>query len=237
MDVNMMIENAIKNDIEEVFTTILEQHNYILPISARSRSGAEISDYLEDSFVNYFSMYSHPRIYNPQESPKGATKNPYDFCFNYRCDNYQFDDLIWGDIKATKFSYDDSNPDLGTPEKIIKFILDGHFYLLFVFFEYESTDNNMTKFRAFDDGKYVHCQFLKDIHHSVRINPKPQFQVNIHEPDEYRTREEFLDLFHTKYQESIDRIIEKQSKKKEQLDSRFAEMKNRLKSYPKKNDD
>ncbi|MBC5657117.1 hypothetical protein DXC57_08730 [Clostridium sp. TF06-15AC] len=227
-------ENIMKSDIEEVFTNILAEHNYLFPISARSRSGAEISDYLEDSFVEYLNNHPHIRIYNPKGAPKGATKNPYDFCFNYKCEEYNYDDLIWGDIKATKFSYADSNPDLGTPEKIIKFIMDGHFYLMFVFLEYDATEDNQTKFRPFDDGRYVHCQFLKDINHTVRINPKPQFQVNINEPEEYRTREEFLELFYVKYQESIDRIIEKQTKKKAELDSRFDDLGKRLLIYAKK---
>lgn len=75
---------------------------------------------------------------------------------------------------------------------------------------------------------------MKDINHTVRINPKPQFQVNIHEPEEYRTREEFLELFHTKYKESIDRIIAKQEDKKSKLDKRFDDMKQRLDIYNKK---
>lgn len=225
------LELLLKKDIEGVFTQVLEEHNYMFPISAKSRSGAEISDYLEDCFVEHLTSNPHKRIYNPLGAPKGATKNPYDFCFNYKCDEANFDDLIWGDLKATKFSYADSNPDLGTPEKIIKFILDGHFYLLFVFLEYEATEDNQTKFIPFDDGRYVHCQFLKDIHHSVRINPKPQFQVNIHEPEEYRNREEFLELFYTKYKESINRIIAKQEDKKSKLDNRFENMKKRLDTY------
>lgn len=231
------LEELMKRDIEIVFTNILKEHHYIFPISAKSRSGAEISDYLEDAFVEYLLLHQHPRIYNPLGAPKGATKNPYDFCFNYKCTDIGYDDLIWGDIKATKRSYDDSNPDLGTPEKIIKFIMDGHFYLMFVFLEYDSTEDNQTIFLPFEDGKYVHCQFLKDIHHSVRINPKPQFQVNINEPEEYRTREEFLQLFHTKYNESINRNIAKQEKKKANLDQRFDSMKERLKTYGQKLDD
>ena len=138
------IEILMKTDIEEVFTKILQKNNYTLPISSKSRSGAEISDYLEDAFVNYFKDNNHSRIYNPLSSPKGATKNPYDFCFNYTCDG--FDDLIWGDIKAINYSYDNSNPDLGTPEKVIKFIMDGHFYIMFVFLKYQPTYDNKTKF-------------------------------------------------------------------------------------------
>ena len=197
-------ENQMKEDIENIFTEILKENNYTINISSKSRSGAEISDYLEDSFVEYMRKNPHEKIFDPQGAPKDNTKNPYDFCFEYRADN--FVDIIWGDIKATKHSYKDSNPDLGTPEKVIKFILEGHFYLMFVFFEYESIESDRTKFIRFSDGKYVHCRFLKDVHHSVRINPKPQFQVNINEPEEYRSIDEFVELFYTRYKESIKKV-------------------------------
>lgn len=225
------LEQLMKQDIETIFTDILHEHDYTFPISAKSRAGAEISDYLEDYFVHHLSIHQHKRIYNPLGSPKGNPKNPFDICFNYSCPEANFDDLIWVDIKATNNSYKNSNPDLGTPEKIIDFIMDGHFYLMFIFFKYEATKDNKIRFIAFDDRKYVHCQFLKDINHSIRINPKPQFQVNIHEPEEYRTRDEFLELFYSKYQESIDRNIAKQNKKKSELDNRFDAMKKRLESY------
>lgn len=224
------IEIKIKNEIETAFSNILKSNNYIFPISAKSRSGAEISDYLEDSIVDYYKNNSS-YISNVLGAPKGKTKNPYDFCFDFTDNETNFKDLIWADIKATKHSYNDSNPDLGTPEKIIKFILDGHFYLLFVFFEYESTDDNQTKFIPFNDGKYVHCQFLKDINHTVRINPKPQFQVNINEPEEYRSINDFINLFYKKYQESIDRIVHIQEKKKNQLDYRFENIKQKISYY------
>lgn len=228
------LEELMKSDIEAIFTNILAEYHFMLPISAKSRSGAEISDYLEDGFVNYVNSHQHQRVYSPLGSPKGATKNPYDFCFRYKCYEAAFDDLIWGDIKAAKFSYSDSNPDLGTPEKLIKFIMDGHFYIMFVFLQYEATADHQTKFIPFHDGKYVHCQFLKDIHHTVRINPKPQFQVNIHEPEEYRTREEFVELFYQKYRESIDRNIAKQEKKKSELEERFEAMRQRMRLYAEK---
>lgn len=218
-------EDLMKKDIEDAFEQIIKQYNYILPISSKSRGGAEISDYLEDGIVNYFSLNKHERIYNVLGSPKGSTKNPYDFCFNYKNPEFGFDDLIWADIKATKTSYADSNPDLGTPTKMIKFMLDGHFYLVFVFFEYDSTTDGNTKFIPFENGKYTKVTLLKDINHTVRINPKPQFQVNINEPAEYRIKEEFIDLFLKKYKESVDRIIKIQLKKKETLDDIFDEIK------------
>lgn len=219
-------EEQMKEDLKQVFDNVLKKYNYKLPISSNSRSGAEISDYLEDGFVEYLQEHPHKRIYNALGSPKGATKNPYDFCFNYRNDNpFEFDDLVWGDIKATKRTYKDSNPDLGTPEKMIKFMLDGHFYLVFIFFEYDSTDDGSTQFLKFEDGNYVRVMFLKDISSTVRINPKPQFQCNIHEPEEYRTREEFVDMFLKKYKESNDRIINIQMKKKASLDAKFDKIK------------
>ncbi len=229
------IEKLMKKDIEGIYNKILSQHKYILPISAKSRSGAEISDFLEDCFVKILSEEPHSRVYNPKGAPKGKTKNPYDFCFNYyfKTDDLSFDDLIWGDIKATKHTYKDSNPDLGTPEKIIDFIMDGHFYLMFVLFEYEPTNDNKTRFIKFEDGKYVHCQFLKDINHTVRINPKPQFQVNISEPEEYRTKKEFIDLFQQKYSESLDRIITNALKKKAELPNRFDMLKIKINDYQK----
>lgn len=225
------LETLMKEDIESVFNSILIEHNYIFPISAKSRAGAEISNYLEDSFVNYFIAHSHDRIYNALSAPKGKTKNPYDFCFNYKCTEANFDDLIWGDIKALHSSYKDSNPDIGTPEKVIKFIMDGHFYLMYVLFKYEAATDTEIKFLAFEDGKYVHCQFLKDVHHTVHITPKPQFQVNFNQPEEYRTRDEFIDFFYTKYLESINRNIVIQNKKKSELGARFEVMKERLEAY------
>lgn len=217
-------EDLMKTDLKYIYNAILEENNYILPISAKSRSGAEISDYLEDGFVDYLNRNPHPRIYNQKGAPKGSTKNPYDFCFNYKNKDFNFDDLIWGDIKATKKSYSNSNPDLGTPNKMIKFMLEGHFYLVFVFVEYDATDDGQTIFLPFEDGEYVHVVFLKDISSTVRINPKPQFQVNIHETEEYRTKAEFLDLFLKKYKESVERIMIKQIQKKDTLDKTFEEI-------------
>lgn len=220
-------EQIMKNDIKDVFENILEVHNYILPIKSRTRSGSEISDFLEDYFVNYLKENSHLRIYNPDSAPKGKTKNPYDFKFNYKFEeeNLKFDDVVWGDIKASKFSYADSNPDLGTPTKIINFMLDGHFYIMFVFLEYESTKDDKIKFIRFENGDYVKIILLKDIHNSVRINPKPQFQVNIHKSEEYRTKDEFVDLFFRKYKESNERIIKKANKKNLELDNIFNKIK------------
>lgn len=230
MDNAKNIEDSIKLSIEKAFETILKNLNYTLPISANSRSGAEISDYLEDELVKFFSKFTHDNISNLIGAPKGKTKNPFDFAFDYHQND--FSDFIWADIKAININYEDSNPDLGTPNKIIDFILDNHFYLLFVLIKYKP-DKNQTLIIPDKDGKYVKCIFLKDINKSVRINPKPQFQVGINEKEEYRTIEEFIILFKNKYKESLERIIEKAQKKQKGLDETFEKLELKIKNYKK----
>lgn len=220
------LETLLKQDVEKIFLSIFKEQQYILPITAVSRQGEEISKFLEKRFAEYIDRIGHERISDAKASPDGSTKSPYDFCFNYEKEN--FNDLIWGDIKATNIAYKDSNPDLGTPEKIIQFIMDGHFYILYVFIEYKDCNNSTVKIIQNNEGSFVRCQLLKDIHHSVRINPKPQLQVNIHKPEEYRTKLEFVKLLKKKYEESIQRNIEKQKRKQENLDKRFDNLFNML---------
>ncbi len=224
-------ETKMKDDIEHIFNSFLSEHNYTLPISAHARAGAEVSDYLEDWFVGYVLEHTHDRIYNPQGAPKENTKNPFDFCFNYKNEEYHdFDDLVWGDIKAIKSTGAGSNPDLGTPKKVIDFIKDGHFYILYVLVKYKPTKDGYIQLIKFDDEKYVHCVFLKDMG-KFRINPKPQFQANITEQEEYRTREEFVKLFYKKYMESVKRNLEKQKKKQKELPDIFAFLENQINEY------
>lgn len=222
-------EETLKNDIEKVFEDILQKLGYVVDIRANARAGAEISDFLEDKFVEYFNINSHERIYNPKSAPKDKTKNPWDIKFNYKYKDPDtgevIDELVWGDIKATKNTYNDSNPDLGTPTKVIKFMLDGHFYILFIFFEYTPTSDFKTQFVQFENGKYVKTVFLKDMSETIRINPKPQFQVNINEEHTYRNKEQFIQMFEKKYNESLDRIIENVNKKRKKIKKQFEEIK------------
>jgi len=227
MDIKIF-EETMKRDIEKVFEDILKEFGYILDIRANARAGAEISDTLEDSFIEYFNKTKHPRIYNPESAPKEKTKNPWDIKFNYLYKDQQtgetVDELIWGDIKATKNTYNDSNPDLGTPTKIIRFMLEGHYYLLFILFEYVPTSDFKTQFVAFENGKYVKTVFLKDMNETLRINPKPQFQININEEPIYRNKAEFVEMFERKYNESLDRIIENVNRKRKQIKKQFSDI-------------
>ncbi len=203
------LEKLIIEEVNKVVTQII--HDYPeLNISAKARAGAEVSDFLEEKFVEYSSRNKFFK--DSEKSPKGATKNPWDaktiFCFK----NLQ--EIIWIDFKALKTSGKDSNPDIGTPNKIINFIKAGNFYLLYIYVFYEETQNGLKFVKI--DGDFTTSYFLKDIHHSFRRNPKNQLQVNMSEPPEYRSREEFIKLLMKKIGESHERqikILEKALKK------------------------
>ena len=172
-----------------------------LNISAKARAGAEVSDFLEEKFVEYSAKNKFFK--NSEKSPKGATKNPWDaktiFCYK------DIQEIIWIDFKALKMSGKDSNPDIGTPNKIVTFIKEGNFYLLYIYVFYEETNDGL-KFVKLNDG-YTESYFLKDINHTFRRNPKNQLQVNMSEPPEYRTREDFVRLLMKKIKESHERQI------------------------------
>ena len=226
------LENMIKEEIKHIFTKIIEKNNFTFKISANSRAGAEISDFLENEFVKYGNNNDKINISEFQSSEKKNTKSPFDFKFDYTFN--EFHDTIWGDIKATKQTQSDSNPDLGTPTKLIKFINEGHFYILFVFVEYIPIENGI-RFVKFEDGSFVKCIFLKDFDNSLRINPKPQFQININFEENYRTHLDFLDLFKRKYKESLERNIKNAESKLIKLDSEFEELEKNIKFYIDKN--
>jgi len=116
-------ENLVRETLSNIIEEIILK-NTVLDISAKSRAGAEISDWLEKAFV--CATKNHKFLLNSEAAPKGKTKNPWDA----RCDfNYNgHNEEIWIDFKAFKRSGIDSNPDIGTPNKIIKFIEDGGFY-------------------------------------------------------------------------------------------------------------
>lgn len=199
----MQIKDFEKLILEEVDRIILEiiKDYPELSISAKARVGAEVSDFLEERFVEYGRQSDV--FQSCEKSPKGATKNPWDakalFCFN----NHQ--EIIWIDFKAIKTSGLDSNPDIGTPTKVINLIKDGNFYLLYSYIFYEETQKGLRFVKV--DGKFAKSYFLKDIHHSFRRNPKNQLQVNISQPPEYRSREDFIKLLMKKLKESHERQI------------------------------
>ncbi|OGF20630.1 hypothetical protein A2Y83_03700 [Candidatus Falkowbacteria bacterium RBG_13_39_14] len=193
-------ENLIVNEMDKVILKIINDFQE-LNISAKARAGAEISDFLEDKFVKYTK---NDKFFTKSEkSPRGATKNPWDaktvFCLN------NFQEIIWIDFKALKTSGKDSNPDIGTPNKIVSFIKEGNFYLLYIYVFYEETKKGLKFVKI--NGEYTKSYFLKDINHTFRRNPKNQLQVNMSELPKYRSREDFIKLLVNKIRESHERQI------------------------------
>jgi len=213
-------ENLILTELRSVTENILAK-NLTPNISAKARAGAEISDLLEKQFV--IETQKHQYFKKSQSSPEGATKNPWD-AMTYFCLNGH-KELIWIDFKAVKVSSADSNPDIGTPDKIIDLINQGYFYLAYIFVYYEETENGL-KFVNNIDNELVKIYFLKDISSTFRRNPKNQLQVNISAKPEKRSRAEFINILFDKISESHKRQIEISKKKLKEIEE--SEIKDRL---------
>ena len=123
-------EELIISQLQVVVEKIIEDYPR-LEISARARAGAEISDWVEEKFVEY--TREHRYFHSCESAPKGSTKNPWDARTRFRLEN-NVDEEVWIDFKAFKMSSANSNPDIGTPRKIISLISGGNFYLVFGYF-------------------------------------------------------------------------------------------------------
>jgi hypothetical protein len=198
-------EDLIREQINEIVLGIVAKDQY-LNISTKSRAGAEISDWLEKRFVE--ATKNHQYLKNSESAPQGKTKNPWDArtFFTYR----NHSEEIWIDFKAFKLSSEDSNPDIGTPDKIIKFIARGGFYLLYVHTYYEEQEHGLRFVQK--DGVFTNSYFLKDISPTVRRTPTNQLQVNMSAQPTYRTRKEFIELLMEKIREGLVRQLENAKK-------------------------
>lgn len=203
-------ENRILSELDTIITNIIKSTNS-LSISAKSRAGAEISDWLEKEFVK--ATQNHQYFTNSESAPAGQTKNPWDARTFFKAN--QISEEIWVDFKAIKITSADSNPDIGTPNKVIRFIEQGNFYIVYIYVYYQPNDNGLEFVKH--NNKYTKTYFLKDIHHTFRRNPKNQLQVNISQDIEYRSREEFINLLYEKLAESHRRQIEISTKKLTEL--------------------
>lgn len=193
-------ENLILEKLKQVIDSIINDYSE-LNISAKARAGAEISDWMEEKFVEY--TQNHDFFEDSESSPKGSTKNPWDARTVFKLNDFK--EEIWIDFKAFKITSADSNPDIGTPNKIIKFINAGNFYHAFIHVFYRSKGNGLEFVEH--EHSFSKLYFLKDISSTFRRNPKNQLQVNISAPPEYRTREQFIKLLIEKIKESHTRQI------------------------------
>ena len=217
-------EDSLKKDLEKIFEEIIKDMQGTINLRVQSRAGAEISDIFEKKFVEYANRNICANIFNPECSPEGATKNPFDIKFNYKINEH--DELIWGDIKAFNSRYRNSNPDMGTINKVLKFMLDGHFYIVFILMQYTAIDDNTIILEKYPDtNSRVKVELLKDIDKSFRLNPKNQLQVNYKAPFKYRTKKDFILLLEQKYKESFEREFIKAEKKLKEAEKLFNKVK------------
>lgn len=204
-------EKIILSELKTVVEKIIVE-NQEPNISAKSRAGAEISSMLEELYVA--ETANHKYLQKSVASPAGATKNPWDamthFCINGH------EEVIWIDFKAVKVSSADSNPDIGTPDKIIELIYSGYFYLVYIFVYYEETKTGLN-FVKNSDNELVKIYFLKDISSTFRRNPKNQLQVNISAKPQERTREDFINVLFAKIEDSHKRQIQISNKALEEI--------------------
>ena len=196
-------EELIVSTVNNAITKIINENLYP-NITATGRVGAQISDYLEEHFYQTISSKKFYNLCKPEKAPKNKTKNPWDARCNFIIKDVVEDD-IWIDFKAIQISRLDSNPDIGTPKKVIDFIKTGKFYLLYVYVYYEAK-NNKVHFVP-NNGNYVKSYLLKNINHTFRRNPKNQLQVNVSANPEIRSREDFIKLLCLKLKESHKRQI------------------------------
>lgn len=197
-------ENLILSELQKVVEWIIEK-TPSLPIAVRQgeRQGDAISKFPETAFVR--ETQGHPYFRDSKASPTGKTKNPYDAetFFSYKNHN----ELIWIDFKAVNIDNEDSNPDSGTPDKIITLIQSGSFYLAYVFVFYQGSEAQLSFVPK--EGEFVKTYFLKDVSSTVRITPANQLQVNYSQPPQYRTREAFIKFLAEKKRQSFERRLKK----------------------------
>lgn len=205
-------ESFIIEELTQIIKNIIAT-NPTLPIQVKKgeRQGDAISKFLEQKFVE--ETQNHNYFQNSKTSPIGKTKNPYDCETFFNFKNHS--ELVWIDFKAVNIANEDSNPDSGTPDKIISLIEKGHFYLAYIFVFYEGNDNSLNFVQK--DNQFTKIYFLKDISPSVRITPANQLQVNYAQPPAYRTREEFIIFLAQKKKESFERRLKKAQKELEQI--------------------
>jgi hypothetical protein len=211
-------ETSIRDEINSAVAKIISAQTS-LNISAKSRAGAEISEYLAQEFQK---RASGNKLAQPEAAPAGATKHPWDARVFFVTPGGGKEE-VWIDFKAIKTSSADSNPDIGTPDKVIKFIKEGNFYVLFVFAYYQETPTGLDFVKH--NGQYTKSYFLKDVSPTVRRNAKNQLQVNISAEPLYRSRTDFVELLFAKLRESYHREIALANARLSKLDTNLRETK------------
>lgn len=203
MDIQVY-ETLIISQIDCVIRDIITENPQLkIKVKKGERVGDGISKFLENKFVGFTKNNAYFK--NSLASPEGKTKNPFDVETIFEINGHR--ELIWIDFKAVNKDNDDTNPDSGTPDKVITLMQNGHFYLAYVIVYYQGCEDGLD-FVA-HNGIFVKSYFLKNVSRTMRITPANQMQVNGFSETVYRTREEFLDFLVQKKIESNERKLKK----------------------------
>lgn len=197
-------ETLITTQLDELVGNIIKANSKLnIAVKKGERVGDGISKFLENKFVEF--TQHHQYFKESVASPEGKTKNPYDVQTIFELNGHK--ELIWIDFKAVNVENDDTNPDSGTPDKVITLIQNGYFYLAYIIVYYRGFENGLVFVEH--DNLFVKSYFLKNVSPTMRITPANQMQVNGFSETVYRTREQFLDFLLQKKIESNERKLKK----------------------------
>lgn len=197
-------ETLITTQLDELVENIITTNPKLnIAVKKGERVGDGISKFLENKFVEF--TQNHQYFKESLASPEGKTKNPFDIETIFEINGHK--ELIWIDFKAVNVENDDTNPDSGTPDKVITLMQNGYFYLAYIIVYYQGFENGLEFVKH--NNLYVKSYFLKNVSPTMRITPANQMQVNGFSETVYRTREEFLDFLLQKKIESNERKLKK----------------------------
>ncbi|MEO5775790.1 MAG: hypothetical protein ABIQ27_02735 [Flavobacterium sp.] len=197
-------EALIISQLDQLIENIIKENpNLKIAVKKGERVGDGISKFLENKFVE--STQNHKYFRESIASPEGKTKNPFDVQTVFELNGHR--ELIWIDFKALNIDNEATNPDSGTPDKVITLMQSGFFYLAYIIIYYKGAENGLEFVQKND--LFVKSYLLKNISSSMRITPANQMQVDGFAETEYRTREDFLSFLLQKKIESNQRKLKK----------------------------
>lgn len=205
-------ETLITTQLDELVGNIINKNPKLnIAVKKGERVGDGISKYLENKFVEF--TRDHKYFRDSLASPEGKTKNPFDVQTFFEVKNHR--ELLWIDFKAINVDNDDTNPDSGTPDKVLTLMHSGYFYLVYILVYYKGNESGLEFVK--NKEKIVKSYFLKDVSATMRITPANQMQVNGFAEPTYRTREDFLDFLLKKKIETNERKLKKATEELENL--------------------
>lgn len=205
-------ETLITTKLDELVENIINTNPKLnIAVKKGERVGDGISKFLENKFVKF--TQNHQYFKESLASPEGKTKNPFDVQTIFEINKHK--ELIWIDFKAINIENDDTNPDSGTPDKVLNLIEQGYFYLAYILVYYKGSEEGLDF--VTHNGTRVKSYFLKNISATMRITPANQMQVNGFAEPVYRTREQFLNFLLQKKIESNERKLKKATNELENL--------------------